>query len=188
MSQTEYELALCRNIEQGDEPALEELIETYHLPLTAFINGILRDLEASEEITIDVFVDLVNKKAVYRGRSELKTFLFSVGRNKALRYLRKKKQSPLLFWDETMHAQPLSLPLEHMVEQKEQQQVVRAALRQLRPAYREVLFLLYYENMTNKQAAVVLNIGVKQVANLAYRAKAALRGILEQEGGMERDQ
>ena len=187
MPHTEYELALCRKIEQGDEQALEELIETYRRPLTAFVNGILRDLETAEEITIDVFVDLVSKKAVYRGRSELKTFLFSVGRNKALRYLRKKKQSPLLLWDEAMHTHPVSLPLEYTMEQSEQRQAVCRALRQLRPAYREVLFLLYYENMTNQQAAVVLNKTAKQVANLAYRAKAALRIILEQEGGMTRD-
>ena len=188
MPQTEYELALCRKIYQGDEQALAELIDAYRAPLTAFVGGILRDPEAAEEITIDVFVDLVNKKAAYRGRSGLKTFLFSVGRNKSLRYLRKKKQTPLTFLDDAAYVQSVSLSLEETVEQNEQRQAVCTALQRLRPAYREVLFLLYYENMTNQQAAVVLHKSAKQVANLAYRAKSALRSILEQEGGIRRDE
>ena len=66
-------------------------------------------------------------------------------------------------------------------------QTVREALRRLSPLYREVLFLLYYEGLTNQQAAVVLRKSAKQVANLAYRAKLALRTILEKEGVTEYD-
>ena len=182
MTDTDYERALCHRVGRGDEDALAELIALYRHPLTAFINSILHDPETAEEITIDVFVDLVNKKAVFRGDSGLKTFLFAVGRNKALRHLRKSRPSSALFCDELWYVAIVTDSLEDTVERTLHAQTIRTALRRLRPSYREVLFLLYYENMTNQQAAVVLHKSAKQVANLSYRAKSALRTILEQEG------
>lgn len=187
MTETNCEQALCRQIDQGDETALEELIELHRHTLTAFINSFVHDFETAEEIMIDVFVDLVSKKAVYRGESGLKTFLFAIGRNKALRYLRRQKQPSFVFLDEAEHHTIATACLEDMVETSLRRQTVREALQQLRPAYREVLFLLYYEGLTNQQAAVVLHKSVKQVANLAYRAKSALRTILEKEGVTEYD-
>lgn len=188
MAEINREQALCRRIYQGDETALEELIELHRHGLTAFINSFVHDIDTAEEIMIDVFVDLVSKKAVYRGESGLKTFLFAIGRNKALRYLRRKKQPHLTFWDEAERDEIATACLEDTVEKSLRRQTVRKALRQLRPAYREVLFLLYYEGLTNQQAAVVLRKSTKQVANLAYRAKSALRTILEKEGVTAYDQ
>lgn len=182
MTDTNHEQMLCHLVGRGDEDALAELIQIYRHPLTAFINSFLHDRETAEEITIDVFVDLVNKKAIYRGESSLKTFLFSVGRNKALRYLRKKKQSSSVFCDELWNVASATDSLEDTVERSLNKKTLYIALQQLRPSYREVLFLLYYENMTNQQAAVVLHKSAKQVANLSYRAKIALRTILEKEG------
>ena len=188
MSNTTHEQALCRHIYQGDEKALEELIELHRHSLTAFINNFVHDVDTAEEIMLDVFVDLVDKKAVYRGESGLKTFLFAIGRNKALRYLRRKKQPPLTFLDEVEPYEIATACLEDTVETSLRGQTVRKALLRLRPLYREVLFLLYYEGMTNQQAAVVLHKSAKQVANLAYRAKLALRTILEEEGVTDYDQ
>lgn len=62
MTKTRDEHALCRQIYQGDETALEELIELYRHSLTAFINSFVHDYETAEEIMIDVFVDLIDKK------------------------------------------------------------------------------------------------------------------------------
>ena len=188
MTDTNYEQMLCHLVGHGDEDALAELIEIYRHPLTAFVNSILHDYETAEEITIDVFVDLVCRKAVYRGESSLKTFLFSVGRNKALRYLRKNKQSPFVFCDELWNVPTVTESLEDAVEHSLNKQVIHTSLQQLRPAYREVLFLLYYENMTNQQAAEVLHKSAKQVANLSYRAKNALRTILKEKGMTSCDQ
>lgn len=90
-----------------------------------------------------------------------------------------------MFLDEVEPYEMTTTRLEDVVETSLRGQTVREALLQLRPLYREVLFLLYYEGMTNQQAAVVLHKNTKQVANLAYRAKAALRAILEKEGVTE---
>ncbi|MEG2054593.1 MAG: sigma factor-like helix-turn-helix DNA-binding protein, partial [Oscillospiraceae bacterium] len=53
---------------------------------------------------------------------------------------------------------------------------------QLPPDYKEVLYLLYFENLSYKEAAEIMKKTEKQIANLVCRGKLALRPILEKEG------
>ena len=49
-------------------------------------------------------------------------------------------------------------------------------------AYREALYLIYFEGMSYAQAAQVMGKSVKQITNMVYRGKRNLRGLLEKEG------
>ena len=48
--------------------------------------------------------------------------------------------------------------------------------------YRDILHLLYFENMSYADAELILGKTHKQIENLAYRAKKALKSTLEREG------
>ena len=48
--------------------------------------------------------------------------------------------------------------------------------------YRETLFLVYFEELSYRQAAQVLGRTEQQVTNLVYRGKQQLKQLLEQEG------
>ena len=52
----------------------------------------------------------------------------------------------------------------------------------LKPDYRQVLWLVYFEQFSMKEAARVMGKSVHSVETLAWRARQALREILEQEG------
>lgn len=51
-----------------------------------------------------------------------------------------------------------------------------------RECYREALFLVYFEGLSHAETAAVMGKREKQVADLIYRGKIALRKRLEQEG------
>ena len=57
-----------------------------------------------------------------------------------------------------------------------------ACMAELRPDYREALFLVYFEGLSHAEAAAVMGKWEKQVADLVYRGRNALRKRLEQEG------
>lgn len=57
-----------------------------------------------------------------------------------------------------------------------------AALGKLKKEYRETLFLVYFEELSYRQAAQVLGRTEQQVTNLVYRGKQQLKQLLEQEG------
>lgn len=52
----------------------------------------------------------------------------------------------------------------------------------LKPEYREALFLVYFEDLSYRDAAAVLGKNERQITNLIHRGKQSLKTILEREG------
>ena len=55
-------------------------------------------------------------------------------------------------------------------------------MNKLKPEYRQVLWLVYFEGMTNKEAAAVMKKSVHNIETLVSRARKSLRKQLETEG------
>ena len=65
---------------------------------------------------------------------------------------------------------------------KERQIMVHKAMRKLSPEYQQVLWLIYFEELSNKEAARIMKKSVRSIESLLYRARKALRSQLEMEG------
>ena len=65
---------------------------------------------------------------------------------------------------------------------EEQKIMLHKALHNLKPDYRQVLYLTYFEDFTIDEAAVIMKKNKKQINNLLYRAKQSLRNELEKGG------
>ena len=64
----------------------------------------------------------------------------------------------------------------------ERGRALHRAMGRLHPEYRTVLWLVYFEEMDNAQAAVAMRKSKRQIENLVYRAKQSLRTELKKEG------
>jgi DNA-directed RNA polymerase specialized sigma24 family protein len=54
-------------------------------------------------------------------------------------------------------------------------------MQKLNHEYREILYLIYYVEMSYEMAGIVMKKNKKQIDNLAYRAKKQLKYIIEKE-------
>jgi len=72
--------------------------------------------------------------------------------------------------------------LEEWIVKDEQQRELMGAVNVLPEGYRSVLHLLYFEEMSYEQIGRILKKSAKQVKNLAYRARQALKAELERRG------
>jgi len=59
---------------------------------------------------------------------------------------------------------------------------VHQALHRLKLEYRQVLYLIYFEEFTNAEAALIMKKSSRQVETLLYNAKKALKSELERSG------
>lgn len=64
----------------------------------------------------------------------------------------------------------------------EQKHMVHQALHRLKLEYRQVLYLIYFEEFTNAEAALIMKKSEKSVKNYLYKAKIALKSELERSG------
>ena len=72
--------------------------------------------------------------------------------------------------------------VEETVQSAERARLLRTCMAELHEDYREALFLVYFEGLSHAETAAVMGKREKQVADLIYRGKNALRKRLEQEG------
>jgi len=173
---------LYRRFRAGDEIAFEKIVGLYRESLTRYILRFISDVHDAEELLIDAFAELaVDKK--YKGQSSLKTYLFSIGRNITLKHVRKYKLFDTVPVDDIAYeAEDQNNPVDVNILIEEEKKQVDSAMRSLKQEYREVLHLIYFEDMSYADAGQTMQKSVKQITALAHRAKKSLRSLLENEG------
>lgn len=167
----------------GDDEGLTEIVRRYKDGLILFINTYVHDFPAAEDLCEDVFFTLIVKRPHYRGQSAFQTWLFTIARNRALDYL-KKQSRRRVEQVETSAAAPLESP-EEVLLSREREREVYSALHTLPPQYRAVIYLLYIEGFDRSEAARILRKNGRQMENLCYRARQALRAALPEEFDLE---
>ena len=71
---------------------LEKLFHTYYKDTYRYLYSLTHDASLSEDLTSDVFLEVVKSIASFRGEADMKTWMFSIARHKWIDYLRKKKR------------------------------------------------------------------------------------------------
>ena len=170
-----------RRFLDGDDSGFVTIINEYMDGLRFYLNSIVGNIYVAEDLTEDTFVKIVTKKPRFSGKSSFKTWLYAIGRNIAFDYLKKSKFSAIPI-DEIPDISDDEAILEKEYIHKEEKILVHRALKRLKPEYHQVLWLIYFENFTNKETARIMKKSVHNVETLVYRARRALRNELEKEG------
>ena len=167
-----------RRFLDGDESAFESIMKELFHGLVFFIDGFVHDAHAAEDIAIDTFSDLVVHRHRYNFKVSLKTYLYMVGRSRALDYIKHRRCFDFVELSEAHALTDESAALEEMVLSSERKRLIHAAIARLPEDMRVAVHLIYFEEMTYEEAAKVMKKNRKQVDNLLYRARKELRIIL----------
>jgi len=171
-----------RRFLDGDDTGIAEIVGEYKDGLILYLNHYVNNLCVAEELTEDTFFRLLVKKPRFSGKSSFKSWLYAIGRNVAVDYIRhnsKLSSTPLEEMEDYLSDEQ---NLEQSYIKEENKIALHKALSKLAPDYRQVLWLVYFEDFSNKEVAVALKKSDRQVKNLLYRAKKSLRSELEKEG------
>ena len=165
----------------GNADGLSAIIRDHKDGLMLYINGFVQNILVAEELTEEVFVKLVLKRPHFRSESSFKTWLYTIGRNMALSYIRRNKRQEISvenypeLIDEKIH-------LEQGYIHKEELQALHKAMENLKIQYRQVLWLVYFEEFSHKEVASIMGKTVHNVETLVYRARQSLKSKLLEEG------
>ena len=171
-----------RRFLDGDNRALEELVREYSDALIRFAYCHVKDSVIAEEITEDAFAALIIKRRQFDNADNLRAYLYKTVRNKCLDYLRFHRWHVPLADVERVLAIDGEAETENALLRKENRRAVYEALQKVKPRYREVLYLTYFEERTIDETARLLRRTKKQTYNLLHRAKTSLKELLIKEG------
>lgn len=171
---------LYRQYQNGDDSAATGLVEKYGDSLTLYIAGFIGDSYDAEDLMIEAFSLMFAKNRPVSHEGSFRAYLYKIGRNLAIRYY-KKKHHIIGFCD--LNFEPRSdLLTEAPIIRTERWNALYDAMNRLKKEYREAIFLVYFEQLSYKDAAKVMGKSEAQITKLVYRSKQSLKGILEKEG------
>jgi RNA polymerase sigma-70 factor (ECF subfamily) len=177
---------LYRRFQAGDNDVFEQLVSLYESELFGFLIGIVNDQHEAKHLMIESFAQLAVGGWKFAGKASLKTYLFTIAKNMAVRYMKMRSREKHISYEEIVEIlvdkEKEEETLPDILEREENKQLLHKAMRSLKDEHRVVLILLYFEDMSYKSAGKAMNRSVKQISDLAYRAKAALKKKLENEG------
>ncbi len=164
----------------GDDEAFIEIVKEYKDGLIIYLNNFTNNIHIAEELAEDTFVKLGIKKPRNTEKSSFKTWLYVIGRNIAIDYLRKKSKSKEIPINDNMIFEQESIEQSYIKE--ENKLLIHKVMRKLKLEYKQVLWLTYFEGFTNKEIAKIMKKNLHNIETLVYRARLSLKSELEKEG------
>jgi RNA polymerase sigma-70 factor (ECF subfamily) len=199
------EQALVRAIQRGDRSAWTELLTRYQDRLFGVCLRMVGDRDRAADYAQDSMVRIIEGLATYDGRAKLSTWMIRVTMNVCFSRLRAEKLRRHASLDAGSNgyngqeggggrgrgrgASERAVDFEHRepgassrVENEELRRLLAEALLRISPDQRAILVLRDSRGLDYEQIAEVLDVPVGTVKSRLFRARAALREVLD---GME---
>jgi RNA polymerase sigma-70 factor (ECF subfamily) len=138
----------------------------------------------AEDITQDVFLQVVRKLATFRGESEFTTWLHRITVNAALGYRRRFRRTlmaigPLEYLlDRGRHQLGQQLQPDHQAQARELRWHIDQAIARLPKKYRQVFLLADVNKLSLAEVAGFLSVKLGAVKSRLHRARRLLRRYL----------
>ncbi len=175
------DIGLIQSIAAGDAYALDALYAQYGPRILSYLTAYTGNRQLAEEVLQDVMLAVWDHAGTFRGDSKVHTWLLVIARNRALNAQRRKLPNFVALEDTPEAQSGDTEPLERLAR-KSQYELLRAALDKLPGHHREILTLIFYQQLSGAEVAEVLGITVGTVKSRLHRAKEALRRMLQMMG------
>ncbi len=158
----------------GNDDGLVEIVSSYRTGLIIYINSYVNDIHTAEDLCEDTFFKIMVKKPIFIPKYSFKTWLYTIARNIALDYLRRKKTEFNI--DEFSKEEERKYYKDNL---KEDYYQLYLALDSIKEDYRQAIQLKYFDDFSNEEISRILKKDKRQIETLLYRGKRALKQQLE---------
>lgn len=142
------------------------------LKRTAFV--MVGDLQTSEDLTQETFIQFYKNQHRFRGESSYKTFLYSILINQIKMHRRLKIPTPSALETSLIRNEEISLE-DRLIKAID----LNKALFLLKDRYRDPIVLYYYNGLSLEDIGTTLNISLSATKMRLSRGRQLLKEILE---------
>ena len=179
LSQREHDGELVRRVAAGDKEASRALVDRHLRSIVNFAYRMLGDVAEAEDVAQETFLRLWKNADRWEPRAKLTTWLHHVARNLCVDRLRSRRKVASGEVPDHADSRP-GAPTQ--LESRQRDRAVQEALSALAERQRAALTLVYYQGLSNREAADVLGVDVDALESLLARGRRSLRKRLAGDG------
>lgn len=170
------DVALMARVGLGEVEAFAALVERHSPALYRVATRMLGDGHEAEDVVQDCFARMWQNAPRWRpAGAGLVGWLHRVAMNLCFD---RKRRFRVVTTDAVPDQPDDAPPADRRIEEKQAQRAVAAALDDLPERYRAALVLCYYEDFSNALAAEIMDLNIKAMESLLFRARRQMRELL----------
>jgi RNA polymerase sigma factor (sigma-70 family) len=168
---------------EGDDSALNQLMERWQKPLFSFILRYVGNRTDSIELAEETFVRVYHNRFRFNFKSKFSTWLLTIATNLCRSHARWHIRHPTISFDDAASADEvseeiLSLSAEEtpssLAEQSELATLVQQEIKKLPHDLKTVVLLFEYDNLSYDEIGAILGCTPKAVETRLYRVRKLL--------------
>ena len=180
---------LVARAQSGDTSAFDQLVIRYSPRLYGMIYHMTSNKEDANDLTQDVFAKAYRSLRRFRGRSSFYTWIYAIGTNMTLNFLKKRNRRAA--WsldnldsgiqnDEAMVDLAHAANPRHQSDLNELQEKLNEALQSLSNRHRAVVTMFDIQGIPHAEISKILKVSEGTVRSRLFYAHRQLQGHLEE--------
>lgn len=168
---------LVQEVLEGSIESFEAIVNRYEVTILKFIYSMIKDKEASEDITQEVFMTVYNKLDTFNDRYKFSNWILRIAKNKCIDYVRKYRKIHEENIDDvkSMTITSKEISPEQTLEFKETKRTIEEYINKLEYMDRQIIMLRYVKEVTFKDISKILDISESAVKRKYYKIRAELK-------------
>ncbi len=188
--QLDYKL-VCDARDKGSHKAYADLMASYREPLYLLLLRMTHNTTTASDLTVETFSKAFLQLNRYSPTGTFSSWLFSIGVNTYIDYLRKRKLETVSLNSITRtndndfieYQIPSEQPNpEELMIRTQRDTALKEIVNQLKEPYRQIIELRYYEDLSYEEIAERMTIPIGTVKIRLNRAKTLLSSIVKERG------
>ncbi|HEY8405122.1 MAG TPA: sigma-70 family RNA polymerase sigma factor [Flavobacteriales bacterium] len=185
--QYDYKL-VQRALHEQDQKAYAELMQRYREPIYFMLLKMVNNKDDADDLTIEAFGKAFKRLGQYTPQFAFSTWLFKIASNNCIDYIRKKRirsvsidQGFMSDDGETIEISVKDSVLDpaEQLQREERITKMRTIVEKLKPRYRRLVELRYFEEKAYEEIADELNLPLGTVKAQLFRAREFLFQMMQ---------
>jgi RNA polymerase sigma-70 factor, ECF subfamily len=176
---------IARKVQTGEIDFFNILIARYEKKMRTYARNFLSDQEETNDVLQDIFIKTYKNIKSFDAGRKFSSWLYRIAHNEFVNALKRKNKKTLPLFDLDIFfpqhiKEEKNIPNE--IDQKRMRELLGKFLDKLEAKYREPIVLYYFEELSYKEIADVMQVPIATVGIRIKRGKEALKSICQKEG------
>lgn len=173
--------SIVAEITAGNVDMFAEIMARYEAKLTRYVIYLIHDNGTATDVVQETFIKAYQNLNSFNTKHKFSSWIYRIAHNEAMNAIKKHRS---LYSEEVddLPSKEYEQNISELIDGDLLKTNVHDCLKQLEPKYREVIQLVYFENMKYDDVSDVLHIPSSTVGVWLSRAKSKLKLICTQKG------